>query len=67
MVTGSSFVWEDVASWESKARDWLWLNRDLLVKLMNKKKKHRQWKQGKVSWEELLVCVGMESGSQGPA
>ncbi|KAK4830538.1 hypothetical protein QYF61_011676 [Mycteria americana] len=29
-----------------------WLSRDLLVKLKGKKEKHRQWKQGQVSWEE---------------
>ncbi|KFQ86553.1 hypothetical protein N337_12956, partial [Phoenicopterus ruber ruber] len=29
-----------------------WLSRDLLVKLKGKKEMHKQWKQGRVSWEE---------------
>jgi len=29
-----------------------WLSKDLLVKLRDKKKKYRQWKQGWVAWEE---------------
>ncbi|KFQ63524.1 hypothetical protein N334_07076, partial [Pelecanus crispus] len=29
-----------------------WKSRDMLVKLKGKKKMHRQWKQGQVSWEE---------------
>jgi len=28
-----------------------WLNKDLLVKLRDKKDKFRQWKQGDVAWE----------------
>jgi len=29
-----------------------WLCQDLLVKLKGKRKLHRQWKQGQLSWEE---------------
>jgi len=29
-----------------------WLSRDLLVKLRGKRERHRQWKQGQISWEE---------------
>ncbi|KFQ99133.1 hypothetical protein Y956_03969, partial [Nipponia nippon] len=34
-----------------------WLSHDLLVKLKGKKRMHRQWKQGQVSWEEYRDTV----------
>jgi len=36
-----------------------WLNQDLLVRLKSKKKMHRQWKQGQVSWEEYTEAAGL--------
>ena len=41
-----------VGSQERKARDWYWLNWDLLVKVENKKKMHRQWKHRQILREE---------------
>jgi len=29
-----------------------WLSGNLLVKLKSKRERHRQWKQGQVTWEE---------------
>ncbi|KAK4821784.1 hypothetical protein QYF61_002200 [Mycteria americana] len=34
-----------------------WMSQDLLVKLKSKKEMHKQWKQGRVSWEEYRDSV----------
>ncbi|KAK4818026.1 hypothetical protein QYF61_004150 [Mycteria americana] len=36
-----------------------WLNRDLLVKLKSKREMHRQWKQGRETWEEYRDTAQM--------
>lgn len=33
------------------------MGRELLIKLKGKKQRHRQWKQGQVTWEEHRVIV----------
>ncbi|KFV20917.1 hypothetical protein N340_02423, partial [Tauraco erythrolophus] len=34
-----------------------WMNKELLDQLGNKKKAHRGWKQGQITWEEYRVIV----------
>ena len=36
-----------------------WLNKDLLVKLKDKKEKYRQWKQRWLPWEEYRNAIQM--------
>ena len=38
---------------------WIWLSKDLQLKLREKRERYRKWKQGCLSWEEYraVVCV----------
>ena len=38
-----------------------WLSKDLLVKLRDKTKKYRQWKQGWVVWEEITRRYSLDT------
>ena len=42
---------------EKEGKRQAWLNQHLLVKWKSKKKMHRQWKQGQVTWEEYRVAA----------